>query len=69
MRHNGTDPDPRLHPFVIRVVSTAARPCGLAVRLDFDAGRMLLLDSADARLVAGGLLDAADDIERVKSRA
>jgi hypothetical protein len=68
MRHNGTEVG-SFHPVVIRVVSTAAWPCGLAVRLDFDTGQVLLLPSDDARLLAGGLTDAAADIERVTSRA
>ena len=52
-----------LHPVVIQVVSTAAWPSGLGVRLDFESGQVLLLPAADARLLAGGLLDAAGDIE------
>jgi hypothetical protein len=55
----------RLLPFVIGVVSTAALPDGLAVRLTFDSGQVLILPAGDARLVAGGLLDAAADIEKV----
>jgi len=69
MWHNGTNPDSALYPFVIRVVSTAALPCGLAVRLDFDTGQCLLLPSGDARLVAGGLVDAAAEIERRMTHA
>jgi hypothetical protein len=68
MWHNGTEVGV-LHPVVIRVVSTAAWPSGLGVRLDFEHGQVLLLPSDDARLLAGGLLDAAADIERVAGRA
>jgi hypothetical protein len=63
MRHNGTEIGSLL-PFRISVVSTAAWPDGLAVRLTFDQGQALVLPSDDARLVAGGLLDAALEIER-----
>jgi hypothetical protein len=68
MRHNGTEVG-SLHPVYIRVVSTAAWPSGLAVRVDFESGQVLLLPSDEARLLAGGLLDAAADVERVASRA
>jgi len=63
MRHNGTEAGSLL-PFVICVVSTAAWPDGLAVRLTFDSGQVLILPSDDARLIAGGLIDAALEIER-----
>jgi hypothetical protein len=63
MRHNATEVG-SLHPVVIRVVPTAAWPSGLAVRLDFENGQALLLPSDETRLLAGGLLDAADDLDR-----
>jgi hypothetical protein len=68
MWHNGNDPGSALNPYVIKVVSTAAFPCGLAVRVELDLGHVLLLSSGDARLVAGGLVDAAGEIERVAAR-
>jgi hypothetical protein len=68
MWHNGNDPGSALNPYVIKVVSTAAFPCGLAVRVDLDLGRVLILSSGDARLVAGGLVDAAGVIERASYR-
>lgn len=68
MWHNGTEVG-SLHPVVIRVVSTAAWPSGLGVRLDFESGQVLLLPSDEVRLLAGGLLDAAADIDRVAGRA
>jgi hypothetical protein len=60
------DPElwPAPRPAVIGVVSTTAVPDGLAVRLTFDQGQVLILPSDDARLIAGGLLDAALEIER-----
>jgi hypothetical protein len=64
MQHNGRDAGSALLPFIIGVVSTAAFPDGLAVRLSFDRGQVLILPSDDARLVAGGLLDASCEIER-----
>lgn len=66
MWHNGTEVG-SWHPVVIRVVPTAA--CGLAVRLELESGRWLLFPPDDARLLAGGLLDAAADIDRVASGA
>jgi hypothetical protein len=69
MWHNGIDPGVAFNPCVIRVVSTAAWPSGLAVRLDFDTGQCLLLPSGDARLLAGGLVDAAAEIERRMTHA
>jgi len=63
MRHSATEVG-SLHPVVIRVVATAAWPSGLGVRLDFESGQVLLLPATEARLLAGGLLDAAADIER-----
>jgi hypothetical protein len=68
MHPNGIiDPGSAFHPCVIRVVTTAAWPSGLAVRVDFEAGQVMLLPPTDARLIAGGLLDAVAEIERVEN--
>jgi hypothetical protein len=66
MSHNGRDADSELlpFPFGIGVVSTAALPDGLAVRLELDFGQVLILSSDVARLIASGLLDASLEIER-----
>jgi hypothetical protein len=64
MQHNGRDAGSALLPFIIGVVSTAAFPDGLAVRLDFDMGQARILSSDDARLVASGLVEASLEIER-----
>lgn len=54
----------QLYPLRIDVVSTAALPEGLAIRLDPGRGQVRLLDAGDARLVAAGLLEAAGELER-----
>ena len=65
MWHNGNDPGSALNPFVIMTVPTAAFPCGLAVRLELgERGHSAILSSGDARLLAGGLVEAAARIEQ-----
>jgi hypothetical protein len=63
MWHNGRVSGSSLLPFTLDVVSTAVLPDGLAVRLTFGSGEVLILPSDDARLVASGLLEAAVEIE------